>query len=207
MTGKDVPALEEARDTILQGTRINVTFHGNEDLRMRLGAARSVRRLGFTPVPHLAARRLGSRADFERFLTGLHADGTSDNAVAVAGDPANPEGPYEDSLSLIGSGLLQRYGVRHVGISGYPEGHSAIPGDVLWSVLRDKSAALAAQGVDGGLITQFGFDADPVLAWIERVRDEGIALPVRVGVPRTGFLFQHPTEFAADVEAFRTSAA
>ncbi|MFD3588718.1 methylenetetrahydrofolate reductase [Streptomyces sp. NPDC058683] len=183
MTGKDVPRLEEARDTIPRGTRINVTFLGNEDLPMRLDAARAVKRLGFVPVPHFSARRLGSRADFERFLTGLHTDGTCDNVFAVGGDPARPEGPYADSLSLIESGLLQEYGVRHVGISGYPEGHPAIPGDVLWSVLRDKSAALAAQGLDGGVITQFGFDVDPVLAWVERVRDEGITLPVRIGVP------------------------
>ncbi|MEU2624806.1 methylenetetrahydrofolate reductase [Streptomyces sp. NPDC007157] len=183
MTGKDVPGLEEARDTIPQGTRINVTFLGNEDLRMRLDAARAVRRLGFVPVPHFSARRLGSRADFEQFLTGLRTDGTCDNVFAVGGDPARPEGPYTDSLSLIESGLLQEYGVRHVGISGYPEGHPAIPGDVLWSALRDKSAALAARGLDGGVITQFGFDVDPVLAWVERVRDEGIALPVRIGVP------------------------
>ncbi|MGW7244007.1 methylenetetrahydrofolate reductase [Streptomyces sp. NPDC054804] len=183
MTGKDVPSLEEARDTIPRGTRINVTFLGNEDLRMRLDAARAVRRLGFVPVPHFSARRLGSRADFEQFLTGLRTDGTGDNVFAVGGDPARPEGPYADSLALIESGLLQEYGVRHVGISGYPEGHPAIPGDVLWSVLRDKSAALAAQGLDGGVITQFGFDVDPVLAWVERVRDEGITLPVRIGVP------------------------
>ncbi|WP_308310719.1 hypothetical protein [Streptomyces sp. GbtcB6] len=102
---------------------------------------------------------------------------------ALGVDPARPEGPYEDSLSLIESGLLNEFGVRHVGISGYPEGHPAIAEDVLWSALRDKSAALAAQGLDGSVITQFGFDVDPVLAWIERVRGMDIALPVRIGVP------------------------
>ncbi|MEU8929174.1 methylenetetrahydrofolate reductase [Streptomyces sp. NPDC048409] len=183
MTGKDVTKLEEARDTIPQGTRINVTFLGNEDLPTRLAAARAVKRLGFVPVPHFSARRLGSRADFEAFLTGLRADGSCHNVFAVGGDPAGPEGPYEDSLSLIESGLLREYGVRHVGVSGYPEGHPIISDDVLWSVLRDKSAALAEQGLDGGIITQFGFDVDPVLAWIEQVRDAGITLPVRVGVP------------------------
>ncbi|MEV0477233.1 methylenetetrahydrofolate reductase, partial [Streptomyces prunicolor] len=70
MTGKDIPKLEEAHDTIPQGTRINITFLGNEDLPMRLAAARAVKRLGFVPVPHISARRLGSRADFERFLAG-----------------------------------------------------------------------------------------------------------------------------------------
>ena len=183
MTGKDVPKLEEARDSIPQGTRINVTFLGNEDLEMRLEAARAVKRLGFVPVPHISARRLGSREDFERFLAGLHTDGTSDNVFVVGGDPAHPEGPYADSLSLIDTGLLQQYGVRNVGISGYPEGHPAIDGGSLWSALQDKRAALAAQPLEGGITTQFGFDVDPVLAWVEEVRRRGIGLPVRIGVP------------------------
>lgn len=183
MTGKDVAKLEEAGRLIPLGTRINVTFLGNENLRMRLDAARAVKRLGFVPVPHFSARRLGSRADFEQFLGGLRADGTGTDVFTIGGDPAQPEGPYEDSLALIESGLFQEYGVRHVGISGYPEGHPVISGETLWSALRDKSAAIAAQGLDGSVITQFGFDVDPVLAWIERVRDEGIGLPVRIGVP------------------------
>ncbi|MHA5052892.1 methylenetetrahydrofolate reductase [Streptomyces sp. SD15] len=183
MTGKDVPKLEEARDTIPQGTRINVTFLGNEDLGIRLDAARAVKRLGFVPVPHISARRLGSQADFEEFLAGLQTDGTCDNVFTVGGDPTSPEGPYADSLALIESGLLAERDVRHVGISGYPEGHPVIAGDVLWSALRAKSAALAAQGLDGSVITQFGFDVDPVLAWIEQVRGHGITLPIRIGVP------------------------
>lgn len=183
MTGKDVPKLEDARDSIPRGTRVNVTFLGNEDLRMRLDAARAVKRLGFVPVPHISARRLGSHAEFEEFLTALRADGTGDEVFTVGGDPATAEGPYEDSLALIASGLLREYGVRRVGISGYPEGHPAIAEDVLWSALRAKSAALADQGLHGSVITQFGFDVDPVLAWIERVRGHGITLPVRIGVP------------------------
>jgi methylenetetrahydrofolate reductase (NADPH) len=183
MTGKDVPKLEEARDTIPPGTRINVTFLGNEDLRMRLAAARAVKRLGFVPVPHISARRLGSQVDLEEFLAGLRADGTAENVFVVGGDPASPEGPYEDALAVIRTGLPQRYGVRHIGISGYPEGHPAIDDRVLWSALTDKHAALAAQQLAGDLITQFGFDVDPVLAWVEETRRQGVDVPIRIGVP------------------------
>jgi methylenetetrahydrofolate reductase (NADPH) len=183
MTGKDVPKLEEARDTIPPGTRINVTFLGNENLRTRLDAARAVKRLGFVPVPHISARRLGDQADFATFLAGLRTDGACDNVFAVGGDPTRPEGPYESSLALIESGLMTEYGVRHVGISGYPEGHPTIADHDLWSALREKNAALADQRLDGSVITQFGFDVDPVLTWIERVRGEGITLPIRIGVP------------------------
>ncbi|MFJ9377303.1 methylenetetrahydrofolate reductase [Streptomyces sp. NPDC101455] len=183
MTGKDVPKLEEARDSIPQGTRINVTFLGNENLELRLEASRAVKRLGFVPVPHISARRLGSQAEFEEFLARLRADGTCANVFTVGGDPTRPEGPYEDSLALIETGLLREYGVRHISISGYPEGHPDIAGDALWSALRDKSASIAEQDLDGSVITQFGFDVDPVLAWLEKVRAEGITLPVRIGVP------------------------
>ncbi|MFJ3303957.1 methylenetetrahydrofolate reductase [Streptomyces sp. NPDC086549] len=183
MTGKDVPKLEEAHADIPPGTRVNVTFLGNEDLRMRLAAARAVRRLGFVPVPHISARRLPSRSDLEEFLAGLAADGTVENVFVVGGDPARPEGPYEDALAVIRTGLLQRYGVRHVGISGYPEGHPAITEHSLWSALTDKSAHLGAQRLAGDVITQFGFDADAVLTWVERARERGVDLPIRIGVP------------------------
>ncbi|MEV0172006.1 methylenetetrahydrofolate reductase [Streptomyces sp. NPDC050803] len=183
MTGKDVTRLEEAQDVIPSGTRVNVTFLGNEDLAMRLAAARAVKRLGFVPVPHISARRLASRADLEAFLDGLCADGTAENVFVVGGDPATPEGPFPDALSVIRTGLLQRYGVRHAGVCGYPEGHPAIPDATLWSALRDKHAALERGGLGGGVITQFGFDVDPVLAWVEDVRERGVDLPVRIGVP------------------------
>ena len=183
MTGKDAGRLEEARHAIPPGTRINVTFLENEEPRMRLDAARAVKRAGFVPVPHLSARRVRSQDMLEEYLAALAAEGASENVLVVAGDPPVPLGPYEDALAVIGSGLLQRYGVRHVGVSGYPEGHPAISDAVLWSSLERKAATLASLGLPGTVITQFGFDVDPVLKWLEAVRERGIELPVRVGVP------------------------
>lgn len=181
MTGKDVPALDEARDLIPAGTRINVTFLGNEDLGMRVAAARAVRDRGFVPVPHISARRLGSQAGLEEFLDRLQQVGATEHVFAVGGDPASPEGPYPDTLTVIRSGLLQKYGVREVGVAGYPEGHPDIPSETLWSHLRDKSAELTRQGLDAVILTQFAFDADAVLAWIRRVRELGVSSPIRIG--------------------------
>jgi methylenetetrahydrofolate reductase (NADPH) len=183
MTGKDIAGLDEARHAIPAGTRVNITFLGNEDLRMRLDAARAVKRAGFIPVPHISARRLPSVDALEQFLDGLRADGAGDDVFVIGGDPASPHGPYPDALSIIRSGLLQAHGVRHVGISGYPEGHPAIPEHELWGSLADKYNELTAQGLSGCIITQFGFDSDAVLAWVQRLRECGIDLPVRVGVP------------------------
>ncbi|MFB0838449.1 methylenetetrahydrofolate reductase [Arthrobacter sp. E44] len=183
MTGKDIAALIEAKDKIPPGTRINVTFLGNEDLEMRVAAAKAVRDLGFVPVPHISARRLASRGDLEKFLQRLQEVGAAEHVFVVGGDPAEPEGPYGDSLALINTGLLPQFGVREVGIGGYPEGHPDIPKDTLWRAVEDKTAALAAQDLGAFIITQFAFDTGPVAGWIEEVRARGIKAPIRVGTP------------------------
>lgn len=183
MTGKDVPGLQEARDTIPAGTKINVTFLGNEDLEMRVAAAKAVRDLGFVPVPHISARRLRSRAQLEEFLGRLQEVGATDHVFVVGGDPATPDGPYASAFDVIYTGLLLDYGVREVSIAGYPEGHPDIADDELWRHLENKSAVLAEQGLDAVILSQFAFDTDPVLAWIDQVRARGIASEIRVGTP------------------------
>ncbi|WP_152642165.1 methylenetetrahydrofolate reductase [Microbacterium azadirachtae] len=183
MTGKDVPGLQEARDTIPAGTKINVTFLGNEDLDMRVAAAKAVRDLGFVPVPHISARRLRSRAQLEELLGRLQEVGATDHVFVVGGDPATPDGPYASAFDVIYTGLLLDYGVREVSIAGYPEGHPDIADDELWRHLENKSAVLAEQGLDAVILSQFAFDTDPVLAWIDQVRARGIASEIRVGTP------------------------
>jgi methylenetetrahydrofolate reductase (NADPH) len=183
MTGKDVPGLEEARDVIPAGTKINVTFLGNEDLDMRVSAAAAVKEMGFVPVPHISARRLASRGQLEEFLGRLAEVGATDHVFVVGGDPSEPEGPYGSSFDVIHTGILLDYGVREVSIAGYPEGHPDIATDVLWQHLEDKSQALKEQGLDAVILTQFAFDTDPVTAWIDQVRSRGIASQIRIGTP------------------------
>jgi methylenetetrahydrofolate reductase (NADPH) len=183
MTAKDIGHLEEAADVIPPGTKIPVTFLPGETFEMRIAAAKRVRDLGFLPIPHISARRLASQEELEGFLSGLQREVGTDHAFVVAGDPPRPMGPYEDALSIIRTGLLAKYGIQRVGISGYPEGHREIGSDQLWRAKRDKKAAILERGHDFAVVTQFAFDAEPVLAWLEQVRDAGIHCLVRVGVP------------------------
>lgn len=183
MTGKDVEALEAAAHLIPQGTRINVTFLGNEDLDMRTNAAAAVRRLGFDPVPHISARRISSESELTDFLQALKEAAAPTKVFAVGGDPETPMGPYEDSLSLIETGLFPQYGITEVNIAGYPEGTPVIADDVLWDHLQRKDRALKEQGLSGTILTQFSFDTNPVTQWISDVRNHGVDLTIRVGVP------------------------
>ncbi len=100
MTGKDVPSLNEARALLRPGTRVNVTYLGNEDFGMRRTAIRAAAGWGFTPVPHISARRLPYQQALEEFLGALREDGTTRDVFVVGGDPAQPAGPYRSSLDV-----------------------------------------------------------------------------------------------------------
>jgi methylenetetrahydrofolate reductase (NADPH) len=183
MTAKDIQHLEQAADVIPKGTKIPVTFLPGETFEMRIAAAKRVKELGFLPIPHISARRLSSRQELESYLSGLQREVGTDHAFVVAGDPPQPLGPYEDALSIIRSGVLAEYGIRRVGISGYPEGHPDIGNEKLWQAMRDKQIAIQERGHDFAVVTQFSFDAEPVLTWLEQVRQAGVKATVRVGVP------------------------
>jgi methylenetetrahydrofolate reductase (NADPH) len=183
MTGKDVAKVENAAGVIPPGTRINVTFLENEDLAMRVTAAAAVKRLGFTPVPHISARRIKSQDMLEEYLSALRDIGAGDNVLIIGGDPTVPMGPYEESLAVIESGILQQYGVKHISMGGHPSGDPNIPATVLIPALQKKAAALTQLNLPGAIITQVDFDVDRVLQWIAEVREAGVDLPIRVGVP------------------------
>ena len=154
MTAKDVPQLEQAAEIIPPETKIAVTFLPNEDFPARVAAAARVRQLGFVPVPHISARRLKSQAELEAFLAALQREAAIDRAFVVAGDPPQPQGPYADALAVIRTGLLGKYGVTRVGISGYPEGHPEIGSEKLWQAKREKQAAIADMGHDFAVVTR-----------------------------------------------------
>jgi methylenetetrahydrofolate reductase (NADPH) len=181
--GRDMGKLARSRALIPPGTRVHVGYQDSEDTSTRVGAARAIRQYGFVPVPIIAARRLVSAGMLREYLAGLQAAGASRSVLIVAGDPAQPRGPYPDAASVIGSGLLEEYGVQEVSVAGHPGGHPAVTDDALWQALAANAAALEQRGLDGGVVTQFGFDPARVLAWLAAVRARGLSLPVRVGVP------------------------
>jgi methylenetetrahydrofolate reductase (NADPH) len=183
MTAKDVVALEEAAGVIPQGTRIAIAFLPGETFEARLHAAVRVRALGFDPAPHISARRIASESELRGFLENLSTQASIQRLFVVAGDPPVPEGPYEDALSLIRSGMLNDLGLESVGVSGYPEGHPDIGEPALWGAMFDKRDALAELGISMTILTQFGFDAEPIVHWVERVRSHGIDALIRIGVP------------------------
>lgn len=183
ITAKDVPALREAAPMIAPQTPIAVTFLPGEEMSARIAAVKAVRELGFEPMPHVSARRLTSVDVFEDMIKQVTAESGVKRLFVIAGDPPTPEGPFEDSLQVIKTGVLEQNGIKAIGIAGHPEGHPNVSKEDLWVWMENKIAEIRQRDMLPIIVTQFGFSADPFLEWLEEMRARGIDSPVRIGVP------------------------
>lgn len=180
---KDIAALSAAAPRILPGSTIAIPYLAREDDDARLAAARAVRRLGFEPMPHLSARRIASLAGLESFVQRAAVEAGVERCFVIAGDPPTPMGPFADSAALIDTGVFERAGMKVIGVGGHPEGHPVMSKAEQWEVLERKCHNIEMRGMTPLIVTQFAFDADIVLTWLEALRAHGINHPVRVGVP------------------------
>jgi methylenetetrahydrofolate reductase (NADPH) len=148
-----------------------------------VSVAKRLRQAGLNPVPHVAARRLANAEAAREFLALLRDEAQVTRALLVAGDSRVPVGPFDSSLALLETGLLEAHGIRSIGIAAYPEGHPRVAAAAL-EAARDRKLAYAARnGLEMFVVTQFCFDPDAIVAWVERLRAGGVGVPVRVGIP------------------------
>ncbi len=175
----DIAALKAAA---APGTRVYLSAVPTRAPEELLAQAVALRAAGFEPVPHLAARNFASAAQLSALLAQLSAQAAVDSALTIAGDRDHPAGPFAGALELIESGLLQQHGLRRIGIAGHPEGHPRLSADALMRAMAAKIDAAEQGGLDVEIVTQFCFDAQTILAWIEKLRDFGIERRIRVGM-------------------------
>lgn len=147
-----------------------------------VGQAALVRAAGREPVPHLAVRNFASADALGHFLDRLAREAGVRRLLVIAGDRAEPAGPFRGALEAIDSGLISRRGIAEIGISGYPDGHPRIADHELDRLLAAKLEAAAQTGLKASIVTQFCLDATPIIAWVKRLRDQGVDHPVRIGL-------------------------
>lgn len=140
------------------------------DTAVRLAAA------GYTAVPHLAARSVAGRSELAGYVTRCMDAGIRDVFV-VGGDAAEAAGPYAWSGPLMEDLAELSGGALRLGIAVYPEGHPASTDQELTRTL------LAKQVLASWCVTQLCFSPDTLRAFVPRLRDDGVTLPVWVGIP------------------------
>lgn len=169
-------------DFLPRGSTVSVTFLPGSDFSETIATARRLKLEGFSPAPHVVARLFRSADEFERGMAELSEAGVTD-VVVLAGGIRRPAGPYENSMQLLETGLFERLGISRIGVAGHPEGSRDISKSDLAAALRWKNDYARQSAAALYLVTQFCFEAEPVIGWEKRLREAGNTLPIRVGIP------------------------
>ena len=156
--------------------RLTVTCSPVHGPDRALEVATRLRRVGHAVTVHVAARMVRDRAHLDALLAWM-ADARADDLFLIGGDIDRPVGDYASAGELLP--LIDEHPQRPpaIGIAGYPEEHPIVSDAALEEALRVKSAYADY------VTTQMCFDAGALRRWICHQREQGITLPVVVGMP------------------------
>jgi methylenetetrahydrofolate reductase (NADPH) len=182
VTSRDTKSLAEVREIMPAGGEVFVANLPRESADVLVSACAEIKEAGLTPVPHVVARNIATRADLDDMLRRLVSEAGVERALVLGGDRDDPAGEFESALQLLETGLFEKHGIRKVYISSYPEGHPRIADEVLEQARADKLAAAEKAGLEVTLVGQFLFESQPIIDLARRLRAAGIKAPFRVGV-------------------------
>lgn len=164
------------------GTEVYLTWIPGEDPFRAVEASAGLSRGGLKPVPHIGARHLEKENQLSEMLNRLTGEAGVDRILLVGGERDEPLGPYDSSLKVMQTGLIERYGIKRVGVGGFPEGHPKISDKALGEALVAKMNFARQAGLTLHIVTQFCFEGQAILDWLRKIRALGVDMPVRVGL-------------------------
>ena len=174
--------LAELRDHFSPGIDVTITFLPGDDYRHNVETAAALRRLGFNPVLHVAAREMRSRDALDDFLARARGEAEANRILVIAGDSLRALGPFKSSADICASGAVEAHGIRAVSFAGHPEGHPQLGAEQAMTALTTKRDWGRRSGVHVDLISQFCFESAPILAWLKELEAHDLDIPVHIGL-------------------------
>lgn len=158
-----------------EGATVSVTASPTKNLEDTVNLAGDLCMRGFDVIPHLSARMTHDKTHLAALLERL-ADLEISRAFVVGGD-ATQRGIFPDGYSLLLALEDLGHHLTEIGVPSYPEGHAVIPDGNLRQALHLK------QPYASYMTTQMCFDARAITGFVSGCREDGISLPVQIGIP------------------------
>lgn len=175
--------IADFRAILPKGTRVYVAHIEGTPIEDMVATARRIGAEGFDVMPHFPARIIKDKATLADWIARYKDVGVR-QALLLAGGVAKPVGDFHSSMQLLESGAFTGFDRLHV--AGHPEGNRDIDPDgsdrAVMEAARWKSAFMERTDAQMAMATQFCFEAEPVIAWVNRLAAEGVKLPVHIGI-------------------------
>lgn len=176
--------VEDFRALLPKGTRVYIAHIEGTPIEDMVATAKRIAGEGFDVMPHFPARIIPDKATLADWIARYKGEANVKQALLLGGGVNTPAGDYDSSMQLIESGLFEGFDRLHV--AGHPEGNKDIDKDggdaIVMQALKWKQAFSERSDAKMAIATQFCFEADPVIAWANKLAEAGVHLPIHIGV-------------------------
>jgi methylenetetrahydrofolate reductase (NADPH) len=178
--------IENFQALLPKGTRVYIAHINGTTIEDMVATAKRLADQGFAAMPHFPARIIPNLATLEDWAKRYHNEAGVEEALVLGGGISSPAGELHSSMQMLESGIFDRYSFKRLHVAGHPEGNKDIDKDggttISDQTLKAKYAFAERTGAEMAIVTQFAFDAKPVIAWAERIKAAGINLPIHLGI-------------------------
>ena len=176
--------VEDFRELLPAGTRVYIAHIEGTPIEDMVATAKRLNADGYTVMPHFPARIIKDRATLANWIARYQGEADVKQALLLAGGVAEPHGDFHSSMQMMETGLFGDFERLHV--AGHPEGNRDIDTDGtdknVMDALRWKQTFSDTTDAQMALATQFAFEADPIIAWANALKDAGITIPIHIGI-------------------------
>lgn len=178
--------VDDFRTLLPTRTRVYIAHIDGTPIQDMVATAARLARNGFDVMPHFPARIIQDQKTLRDWITRYQSEAGVRQGLILAGGVAQPRGEFHSSMQLLETGEFDRAGFTQLNIAGHPEGNRDIEPNgtdkAVMEALHWKRAFSERTDAKMAIATQFAFDAAPIIAWADRLKFEGIELPVHVGI-------------------------
>ena len=178
--------VEDFRALLPQNTRVYIAHIEGTPIDEMVATAARLNAEGFTVMPHFPARIIKDKATLGDWIARYQGEADVKQALLLAGGVTRPHGDFESSMQLMDTGLFDAAGFERLHVAGHPEGNKDIDPDggtaAVDEALQWKQAFAERSDAKMAIATQFAFEAEPVIAWANRLAAAGIDLPIHIGI-------------------------
>ena len=178
--------IESFKEILPINTRVYIAHLETENIATMVATAKRISEEGFKVMPHIPARIIQNQTMLNDWISMYQNEAGVKEALLLAGGSTKPVGDYDSSMQLIESGLFDKAGFKRLHIAGHPEGSKDIDPD---GGMKNVSEALSWKqefsnrtDADMAIATQFCFDADVVNKWAKNIQEDGIDIPIHIGI-------------------------
>jgi methylenetetrahydrofolate reductase (NADPH) len=173
--------LPQLRELLAEGTPVFISHVPKSTLAQVVKSALAVQNAGFQATPHILARRITYPENLRAALQELVENGV-EQILLVSGDTEHAAGEFDNTLDVLASGILEKSGIKRIGVAGYPEGQRGIGLTLLSGALKTKQEFARRTGIPMFIVTQFGFNGNALRDWEPELAHLDVQLPIRAGI-------------------------